>query len=266
MGFVEQYFIDPLVQGTGYNIYNTVAYALILILAAFATLKLLRYLKIKIDDKFVFGVFPFIILGGALRALEDAQILSSLLFKTPLIYFAVFAVAFVALAGSKLAERYVKLAYHKIWFIIGIALVLIFLTQVTVVNQLALTVMVVLTIFWTILLIFVKKFSDRIKKLEKFFTWENTAILDVHMFDATTTFVAISYFPYFEQHVLPSFLIGLFGPAVMFVLKFVVIAIVLHVLDKEVNKKEERMFIKFIIIILGLAPGLRNFLRLIMGV
>ena len=47
MDFFQQYFIDPVMQGTGYNIYNTLAYALILILAVFATYKLLKKMKIS---------------------------------------------------------------------------------------------------------------------------------------------------------------------------------------------------------------------------
>jgi len=64
MDFFQQYFIDPVMQGTGYNIYNTLAYALILILAVFATYKLLKKMKISIDDRFVIGVLPYVILGG----------------------------------------------------------------------------------------------------------------------------------------------------------------------------------------------------------
>ena len=126
--------------------------------------------------------------------------------------------------------------------------------------------MVALSAFWVMLLILAKKLAERFTKI-KFFSRENTSILSVHLFDATTTFVALTYFPYFEQHVLPSFLINIFGPAVMFALKFAVVAAVLHVLDKEMKQEiQKKKFIKLVILILGLAPGLRNFFRLIMGV
>lgn len=272
--FFQQYFVDPIIQGTGYNIYNTITFAVILVVAVLATYKLLRKMKIAIDDKFVIGVLPYIILGGLLRALEDALTLS-VWFKTPLIYIVIFLVAFVALFVSRLIELSVKyrgraLSYHKLWSSFGFLLVIAGLTQVAVRSPFALAAMLSLTAFWAVLLIFVKKLSDRkIPKLSKFFSWENTSLLSVHMFDATTTFVALSYFPYFEQHVLPSFFIALFGPAVMFILKFAVVAAVLYVLDREMNKeseKEKRKFIKLVILILGLAPGLRNFFRLIMGV
>ena len=44
--FFQTYFIDPVMQGTGYNIYNTLVYALLLVIAVFATYKLLKKMKI----------------------------------------------------------------------------------------------------------------------------------------------------------------------------------------------------------------------------
>lgn len=271
--FFQQYFIDPVIQGTGYNVYNTATYAVLLIVAVFATYKLLKKMKISIDNKFIIGVLPYVILGGLLRALEDASILNSFFFKTPIIYMVIFAVAFVSLLASKIIEMLSRkvhkvIAYYKVWTVIGFILVIAGLTQIALHVPFAFAAIITLSIFWTVLLIFLKKLSDRTHKLH-FMTWENTALIAVHMFDATTTFVALQYFPYFEQHVLPSFLIAIFGPAVMFVLKFFVVGAVLYVLDKELKEKkdlEKRKFIKLVILILGLAPGLRNFFRLIMGV
>ena len=277
--FFRRYFIDPVMQGTGYNIYNTLVYALLLVIAVFATYKLLKKMKITIDNKFAIGILPYVILGGLLRALEDAYSYG-FWFKSPIIYIVIFAVAFVALFASKIiemlsAKRGRVIDYHIIWACVGFAIVLVFLTQVTVKSSFAFAAIFILSFFWAVLLIFLKKLSCRRlegasklrKSIASLFSWENTSLLGVHMFDATTTFTAIQYFPYFEQHVLPSFLISIFGPAVMFVLKFAVVSIVLYVLDKELSKEQEKKkFIKIVILILGLAPGLRNFFRLVMGV
>ena len=109
--------------------------------------------------------------------------------------------------------------------------------------------------------------SRSITKIKNLLTTENSFLLLAHEFDATTTYVATTFYPYFEQHVLPSFFISLFGTWFMFVLKLVVVLIVLHVLDKELqNEPEKRTFLKFLVLMLGMAPGLRNFFRLIMGV
>jgi uncharacterized membrane protein len=269
MGFFEQYFVDPIIQGTGYNIYNTIVYAVLLVIAVLVTFELMKKMKINIDSSFAKGVIPFIVLGGVLRAMEDAGVVSGFVFKTPLIYGIIFVAAFVSLAISKLIENRSGFSYYKIWGGTGALVALAFIVQVQVSSTAALVYITVITAFWIALLSGLKKISERNKKLARFFSKENTALLGVHMFDATTTFVALNYFPYFEQHVLPSFLISIFGPAVMFVLKFVVISAVLYLLDKEMREdydREKRNFIKLAILILGLAPGLRNALRLVMQV
>jgi uncharacterized membrane protein len=264
MDFFQQYFIDPIINGSGYNIYNTIAYAIVLVFAAFITFKLIKKMKIKIDNDFAIGIIPYVVLGGLLRALEDAGTFNTFWLITPLIYVTIFIIAFIALFGSKLIEMKTKYKYHKIWFAIGMAVVLVFTAQLKITNVKGMALIIGITLMWAALLIILKKISSK-TKASSFFSWENTALLGVHMFDATTTFVALSFFPYFEQHVLPSFLIELFGPAVMFVLKFAVISAALYLLDKEA-KNEQNKFVKIIVLILGLAPGLRNALRLIMGV
>ena len=271
--FFQQYFIDPLIQGTGYNVYNTLVYALLLIAAVFVTYKLLKKMKITIDNKFLLGVLPYVILGGLLRTLEDATSYGIWL-KTPIIYFVIFAIAFVGLLISKIIEIIGKRSehavdYHMVWATIGFLLVIAGLSQVAFRVPFAFAAIVTLSIFWAIVLIFLRVLVKKFRPNFPLFSLENTALLGVHMFDATTTFVALQYFPYFEQHVLPGFLISLFGPAVMFALKFFVVGVVLYVLDKELKEKkdlEKRKFIKLVIMILGLAPGLRNFFRLVMGV
>ncbi len=224
----------------------------------------------------------------------------NLLLVSPLIYVTMFFVALIPLLIAKLAEKYWKIAYWKSWFTIGIILDAIVLSQLRFINTFGFVAMVGITIFWVVAIMAVKKISiwkstkltedknpafasSKIKansdksrishshylKLRNFFSNENVFILDVHMFDATTTFVSLSYFSYFEQHVLPSFLIGIFGPGIMFILKFVVVSIVLYFFDKELSKEEDlekRTFLKIVVLILGMGPGLRNFLRLAMGV
>jgi uncharacterized membrane protein len=100
----------------------------------------------------------------------------------------------------------------------------------------------------------------------------NLAIMFAHLLDASATFTALQWFTYGEKHVLPNFLITLTGtPAVMFPLKAIVIALVLYVLDVEIKKDLEKSallgtLIRIAILVLGLAPGTRDLLRLAMGV
>ncbi len=269
MSFFDTYFIDPIKYGTGYNIYNTTVYAVLLVIAAVIVYKVIKKMHITIDRKFLFAVTPFIFLGGLMRALQDAKVFETVFLITPLIYVSIFAVAFVSLIIAKLLDK--KIAYHKTWFAIGAVLSIAALSFVKLSDPAALLMMLGITALWAAAIFATKWLSEHynIAKVKNLLTAENSFLLLAHEFDATTTYVATTFYPYFEQHVLPSFFISLFGTWFMFVLKLVVVLVVLHVLDKELSKPEDlekRTFLKFIVLMLGMAPGLRNFFRLIMGV
>jgi uncharacterized membrane protein len=101
--------------------------------------------------------------------------------------------------------------------------------------------------------------------LLKLIPWlkENKIVTGLHLLDANSTFVAMNYFDYSEQHVLPTYLINLFGTPFSFViLKFIALVAVLFIIDKYSDDKEFSNYIKLIIGILGAATGIRGFLRL----
>src|SRR3989344_6208808 len=113
LDFIQKYFINPIYTGEGYNVYNTIAYAIILIIAAYGVYKLLMKLKISIDRKFFLGILPFVAMGGVLRSLQDAGITANPLFITPLIYIMIFFVALGSLLFARLLERKTKFEYYK---------------------------------------------------------------------------------------------------------------------------------------------------------
>jgi uncharacterized membrane protein len=238
--------------------------------------------------EFALAVAPYIALGGILRAWEDLiefthsipQLFSpfiltdafgtarNLLFITPLIYVFMFVLALAALLVAKLIERYATFPYHKTWLSIGALFCLLGISQLRLTNTFALLVMLGIFGVWALVIAGSRIAFSSIGVVRKTLTKENTLLL-VHMFDATTTFVALQFFPYFEQHVVAGTAISFLGPAGIFVLKLPVVAAVLYYLDKELSKPEDlekRTFIKIAILVLGLGPGLRNFLRLVMGV
>jgi uncharacterized membrane protein len=306
MDFLQQYFVDPIYYSTGYNIVNTAAYAAILVLAVFLTYKLLRTMKIKIDQRFFIGILPFIALGGILRAYEDlleagtghpallniftmvdaTGVTRNLLLVTPLIYFTIFAIALVALLVAKFAEHMTKkkMEYWKIWFAIGAVVDLAAISQLRFSSPFAFLSIILITAGWVAATLLAKYVCTKknIAAGKKLFTRENMFILNVHLFEATTTFVALQFprelgLSYFEQHVVAGFFIGQLGPASFFLLKLLIVPIVLYYFDKEfagpapkqkisLDNGEKKTFLKIIVLILGMGPGLRNFLRLIMGV
>ena len=86
------------------------------------------------------------------------------------------------------------------------------------------------------------------------------------MFDASTTFIAVECFNYYEQHVLPNALNRLFGTYLtVFPMKIIVVLSVLYIIDQYIDDLTIKNLLKLTVFVLGLAPGLRNILTLILG-
>ncbi len=96
----------------------------------------------------------------------------------------------------------------------------------------------------------------------------NSILIFSHGIDAFTTYIAVSNpfgfnINYGEKHPLPSLLLsfnGLTYPAI----KIIVILLIIY--GVEELKKNLKNAIKFMILFLGLAPGLRDFLRILLGI
>jgi uncharacterized membrane protein len=93
-----------------------------------------------------------------------------------------------------------------------------------------------------------------------------------HYLDGTATWRGIDAHGYSEKHVIPSFLIELTGTAaVMLPLKLAVVTFVVYLMEvayKEDLKDSPNLswLVKVAVMVLGLAPGMRDTLRLAMGV
>lgn len=101
-------------------------------------------------------------------------------------------------------------------------------------------------------------------KLNQFFNYQSSGILGAHFIDAAATFWALAAYGFVEQHVVPRLVFGVFGPASFFILKAVVVIPVLWVFNKEIESPRLRNFLKVAVIILGLAPGLRDMTTLLL--
>jgi uncharacterized membrane protein len=114
--------------------------------------------------------------------------------------------------------------------------------------------------------------STKLKQAALFFSGVNLALVFGQFTDAAATFIAIDYYNYWEKHVLPGFLIGITDTAaIMFLLKVIALFFAIYVLDiylKDELKKYQKIvpLIKIAVMVLGLAPGTRDMLRLAMGV
>jgi uncharacterized membrane protein len=109
-------------------------------------------------------------------------------------------------------------------------------------------------------------------KLRPFVGSVNVLILSGHMLDASATYVGVDHYGYSEKHRLPSLLMEITGTAaVMFPLKLLFLLPALYYIDSSIGNDvgENRhllALVKLAILVLGFGPGIRDLLRLSLGV
>ena len=256
--FFQTYFAEPVLNVSGYSIYNTLVYALILVAAIMIIYHcLLKPLKIKIDGKFALALSPFIFLGSILRVLRDSGYLSSWFFVSPVIYLLLFSVTLGFLLLSLSLEKKTKIPYQSYLFSTGFALAGISFTQLQFINFTAAA-----QILGIDFVIFILIFSlGNLAKLTK--PLFNKMVILSQLFDASSTFVGVQIYHHAEQHVVPNLLFDLTGGVwSFFIVKFIIAILLLYVLDNSIEDKNFRNWIKIIVIILGFALGIRDLFQI----
>ena len=259
-------FLPDIIQTTffsGYTIFNTVVYTLILVIFILAIIKMFR--KIEIDPISIFySIIPFIFLGSStgLYILVGMITIFSFLFS-------------IYLFNKKGIDYRYTLLFLGILFSIPN---IIFFSNVnfTAIAYVILTWILVSTIFLAMAFFVLyiknnigqnngeKKFSNTLEKIKKYKI--NFSILLAHLFDASTTYVAVEYYNYYEQHVLPNAINQLFDTYLtLFPMKIIVIVAVLYIIDQYFDDLMIKNLLKLTVFVLGLAPGLRNILTLAIG-
>lgn len=286
---INEYFINPVVEHSGYNIVNTLAYAAIAIAAAYL---IYRWMKPKFTRQFVLYLIPFVLFGSTVRVLTDAidtgvaqQHAADLfglvgfavnlgiynygpLTVTPGIYI---ATAVITLFSIFISERLHK---PRLLPAIGLALWLPHLVLLMPMfqhwNFLAAIVVLVAA---SIVVIYPMLQRDRLLNRESLLA------VGAHALDGSASFVAIEVFNriapeclelgrcYFGQHVIERAMGDAlpYGTAVFLLAKLLFALFAVHVIERQCKDRHERAFIYALIIIFGLAPGIRNALRLLIG-
>jgi len=244
----------------GYTILNTVVFGIILGISILFIIKLFKYIK-KDPADLIIPLIPFIFFGSSARALVDNNIYPlTYLLVTPGIYLLTGFLAIGTLLVAYLIEKKTQINYRYIIFTVGAVICIpnvVFLGPINLIA--ALQVLGVWALISSIFVIIRNKWSLLSSRI-------NLTVLMAHLFDASSTYIAVDFYGYSEQHVLPGALTGLAGSAiVMFPLKIAVILSALYIIDTYVEDRTVANMLKLAIFILGLAPGLRNFLSLIMG-
>ncbi len=275
--FVTEYFVNPIQYPDAYapyNAVNTTVFAVIAIAAIYLIYKFLNSRGIKTDEKFYWAIIPYIFLGSIVRVLSDAKVfprgvelggITFYPFITPQIYVVIFAVTIALLL---LCRKFFQEQWHEAFSKAGWLLVIIsILPLVQLFKNFALFggILAIVAVLFLAL-----RFSPlKTTKMEKM-------LILSQGFDGAATFVGVQFGGYSEQHIVGNFIFSAFGgPLAFLVVELLFAVVVVYVLRREGEKNsnvekgakvEEIAFISLIITIFGLAPGLRDALRLLAGV
>jgi uncharacterized membrane protein len=236
---------------------------------------------------------PYIIFGPVIRVLEDSGYFEPPLiywFITPLIYFqiTVYAIIFLVL-GWYLEQKYKNswISTNKILFIGGIILLvpsfILILgwilgyqwgTTTGVRFDVFIIVIALVALIVGLVYLFASRFKGN-KDLSVYTNPLNLSMLAGHLIDGITSYISIKDpflmgLSYSEKHPASNLLLEIWGPLFPIV-KFLLIIVVIYVFD-ILYKEELKNYITLVnllkigILILGFSPGLRDLLRVTMGV
>ncbi|MBD3390214.1 DUF63 family protein [Candidatus Micrarchaeota archaeon] len=275
MGAFEEFFINPILEKTGYNPVNTLVYAAIAVIAVYVLFHVFRRFGVKMDSGFFWGVSSFVLFGSAARAVTDAVdsgvftgvtplhqgILDSGLYNygfltvSPGIYLVVAGILLLSIAILHTIRRMELLPW------VGVGLFAF---------NLMLLVPFMQYFYYGAAAIFLAAIPAYII-LRRYGAIPAT-VVGGHALDGAATFIILDVFSsavgknYFEQHVLSRAVGELFDTYFTFyLLKIAVAAAAVYLVEKEKMHSEERIFFYLVIAIIGLAPGIRSVLRMVCG-
>ncbi len=269
-------FLPDIIQTTffsGYTVFNTVVYTLILVVFVLAIIKMFK--KLDIDPISIFyAIIPFIFLGSSTRALVDNGFYPKTVFLiTPGLYILVGLITIASFLISISLFNKMEIDYRYSLFFMGL---LFSVPNIILFSKLNFIAIIYVLITWIIaslifmgmsfLVLYIKNKNIR-NDIEKILEHKiNFSIVLAHLFDASTTYVAVEYFNYYEQHVLPNALNQLFDTYLtLFPMKIIVIVAVLYIINQYFEDQTIKNLLKLTVFVLGLAPGLRNILTLTLG-
>ncbi len=244
--------------------------AIMLALAFFVIFPLLDRRGIKFDARFLAALLPYILLGSALRVLEDMALLPrswnpldlAYYFVTPGIYVLVALATMLSLAFSFFVSKRLGKSFHLVFAGLGLLLALPIVLFEVINFEAWLGFFAVLAMAFAItatLVLAFKKLKSRLLESRI-----NAMVLASQVLDGSATFVATQFFFCGEQHPLSGYFLDLF-PLSFVAVKIGIALLILHYVDQNIENKNLRGFIKLVVAILGFATGLRDILTLGVG-
>lgn len=262
----------------GYTITSTAVYAYYLLLSVIGIVELLERYQVGNTPEFFYALVPFGFAGGALRVVEDTGAIEaplSYFFISPLVYVTMAAFTAAAFALSLRLERQGRFdSYAKPLAGIGAATFAVLLVYILIQGFQDPPIFAIVPIgtlgigtaawavFWYSL-----KFNapNVLKPTGKM----GAVLLWAHMLDAASTAVGVEFFGYGEKQPIVNAIISTTGTAYTFILvKAGIITMILWSFDEKFFEDYERLPYLLLVAVLavGLGPGTRNTLRVMIGV
>ncbi len=273
--FIKTYFIDPITQGTGYNMYNTIVYGVLLLLGAYAVVKLVRRLGVSMDRQLFNAVLPFIVLGGILRALEEFARLTGVgllppspLFLTPGIYLltAVLAISSLMIAVSLRGAEYPRVMLAIGWAIsLGASLLVLSDLALVASGGVADTSLRIGLFLKIVLLATGLTFIGiLILKRLQMGSRENALIFGGFAFEAAAVATAVYSLSYSAEQPVTQALLSI-SPLFYPIFKLGLILGIIYYIEGVPKAEEAHWLSKLIILVLGVPMGIHNSLQILMG-
>ncbi|HJJ46942.1 MAG TPA: DUF63 family protein [Methanocorpusculum sp.] len=279
---IYQWFVD--LESSNYTIIQTILYAILVLAGLYILYRWVEHQKLPIDTAFVLSSILYVIWGGLLHVVYDVEYvkpehgsLIRVLLTTPQVYIIVMIVGLLVLFISfKLQQKRVILTYIKPFTIFGVVACIITIAYLAffgfirtrvdirvIIAVLAMAMAAIVT-FWALM-----RFVFRWKAVSRPLY---ICLMASHFIDAAATSYSIELHPkhYIEQHVLGRALIDLTGTAfIMFALKAVILILAIWMLERL--RSDEKLtiiwyLVIFVMMIVGLGPGIRDLMRAVLWI
>lgn len=265
MDFIQTFFVDPILNRGGYNPINTIVYLIILLAIAFFVIyPILNKRKVRFDSVFGFALLGFILWGSSMRILEDIGFFprsanpleAGFYLITPGIWILVGLTTLAALLLARWLGNRANQNENSIFALIGLLLAAPFVIWNLFNFQNGEGVAWIIGL-WVFLFAIVWAFTHFTKN--DWFAKDRLSQLAYagQSLDGIATFVAIKGFGFSEQHVISAGVLSI-HPVLFPLIKIVLVLLIIKILHDEKMDENLKGFLKILLLVIGLAPGLRD--------
>lgn len=279
---IYQWFVG--LESSNYTVIQTILYALLVLIGLYILYWWVKRQKLPIDTAFVLSSITYVIWGGLLHVVYDVEYIKPnhgsilrVLLTTPQVYILVMIIGLLVLFVSfKLQQKKIILTYVKPFAGFGVAACVITLGYLAFVGITGLKFDIVVIL--AVLAMAAVATAALWALMRYVFRWKYVShplyicLIASHFIDAAATSYALELHPmhYIEQHVLGGALIDITGTAfIMFALKAVILILAIWVLEKL--RTDEKLtiiwyLVIFVMMIVGLGPGIRDLIRAVLWI